>query len=347
MSEKQTEEQINRRKFLKAAAVTAVAATATGTAASLLNSQKSSTRPSVGQPPVGQPLTAAIAKTDQTDDLLTQMAALRAENARLQADLELAQYRLTTQETAVAETDTAVQSIATELDAAHQQIGILAGLVALYEQLDDADVSAILEEGLASVSAVIADAIDDLPGLSEGLAWGRQALTELDDHIPLLENGRSWLENQTDKMHRYYTAVEALLETAVEQVGPFLQMFNEWVQKILKWLPFNLGERTITIMDALTTLLLETPSTLTGLYTNVAQPLDVWLGSPDAEAPLRQNLIKPMQEQVLAKADTVAAKTAQVKMVYEEQMVRRVETAVVNHRQIQTLIQSYRQQYQI
>lgn len=342
MSEKQTEEQINRRKFLKAAAVTAVAATATGAGASLLNSQKSST-----QPAVGQPLTAAIAKTDQTDDLISQMAALQAENARLQADLELAQHRLTTQETAVGQTDTAVQSITTELGAANQQIGILAGLVALYEQLDDADVSTILEEGLASVSAVIADAVDDLPGLSDGLAWGRQALTELDDHIPLLENGRSWLENQTDKMHRYYTAVEALLETAVEQVGPFLQMFNEWVQKILKWLPFNLGERTITIMDALTTLLLETPSTLTGLYTNVAQPLDVWLGSPDAEAPLRQNLIKPMQEQVLAKADTVATKTAQVKMVYEEQMVRRVGTAVVNRRQIQTLIQSYRQQYQI
>ena len=342
MSEKQTEEQINRRKFLKVAAVTAVAATATGAGASLLNSQKSPTQPSLAQP-----LTAAISKTDQTEDLISQMAVLQAENARLQADLELAQHRLATQETAVGETDTAVQTISTELDAANQRIGILAGLVALYEQLDDADVSDILETGLESVSAVIADAVNDLPSLSDGLAWGRQALTELDDHIPLLETGRSWLDDQTDKMNRYYTAVEALLETAVEQIGPFLQMFNEWVQKILKWLPFNLGQRTITITDALTDLLLETPSTLTGLHTNVAQPLDVWLGSPDVEAPLRQNLITPMREQVLAKADMVSAKTAQVKTVYEEEMVRRVGTAVVNRRQIQTLIQSYRQQYQI
>lgn len=341
MSEKQTEEQINRRKFLKGAAVTAVAATTVGSGAALLNSQKS-------QPPSssGQPLTAAIAKTDQTD-LISQMAALQAENARLQADLELAQYRLATQETAVTETDTAVQTMSTKLDAANQHIGILAGLVALYEQLDDADVSSILEDGLESVSVVIADAVDNLPALSDGLAWGRQALTELDDQIPLLENGRTWLDNQTDTMHRYYTTVEALLETAVEQVGPFLQMFNEWVQKILKWLPFNLGERTITIMDALTTLLLEMPSMLTGLHTNVVQPLDVWLGSQDVEAPLRQNIIKPMQEQVLAQADTVVTKTTQVKTVYEEQMVRRVGTAVTNRQQIQTLIQSYRQQHQI
>ena len=73
------------------------------------------------------------------------MAALQAENVRLQADLELAQHRLATQETAVGETDTAVQTMSTELDAANQQIGILAGLVALYEQLDDADVSDILK----------------------------------------------------------------------------------------------------------------------------------------------------------------------------------------------------------
>ena len=50
MSEKQTEEQINRRKFLKVAAVTAVAATATGAGASLLNSQKSPTATITGQP---------------------------------------------------------------------------------------------------------------------------------------------------------------------------------------------------------------------------------------------------------------------------------------------------------
>lgn len=337
MSEKHAEEQINRRKFLKAAAVTAVAATATGAGASLLNSQKTAT----------QPLTATIQKSGSADELVAQLAALQAENARLQADLELANYRLAAQETAVGETDTAVQTMSTELETANQRIGALAGLVALYEQLDDVDLSAILEEGLASVSAVVADVVDDLPSLDEGLAWGRQALTELDDHIPLLENGRSWLDDQTDKMHRYYTAVEALLETAVDQIGPFLQMFNEWVQKILKWLPFNLGQRTSTIMDALTTLLLETPTTLAGLYSNLADPLDVWLGRPDAEAPLRQNLINPMREQVLAKAGTVAVKTAQVKQVYEEAVVRQVETAVTARQQIKTLIQSYRQQHQI
>ena len=343
MSENNADEQINRRKFLKVAAVTAVAATATGAGASLLNSQKAQP-----QAPLTQPFTSVpLPQNGDSADLITQMAALQAENARLQADLELATHRLSSQETAVTETDTAVQAMSVELDAANQRIGVLAGLVALYEQLDGVDMSDLLQEGLETVSDAISDAVDDLPSLSESIELGQEILTELDDHIPLLENGRTWLGTQTDKMQRYYTAVESLLETAVDEIGPFLQMFNEWVQKILKWLPFSLGERTSTIMDALTNLLLETPPTLTGLHNNVAQPLDVWLAGDNEEMPLRKNVILPIREQVLTKANSMVTKTAQVQTVYEEKMVRRVGTTVAARDQIKTLIQTYRQQHQI
>ena len=40
------------------------------------------------------------------------------------------------------------------------------------------------------------------------------------------------------------------------------------------------------IGDALTNLLLETPPTLTGLHSNVAQPLDVWLVGDNHHAPV-------------------------------------------------------------
>ena len=44
MSDKQFDEQVNRRKFLKVAAVTAVAATTTGAGAALLNSRQKELR---------------------------------------------------------------------------------------------------------------------------------------------------------------------------------------------------------------------------------------------------------------------------------------------------------------
>jgi hypothetical protein len=58
----------------------------------------------------------------------------------------------------------------------------------------------------------------------------------------------------------------------VEAAGPFLQMINDWFAGIKKWLPFGMGETAVTVMQSITTLLIETPANVTGLNTNISQP---------------------------------------------------------------------------
>ena len=342
MNDEYAQKPVDRRHFLKAVTITAVAATATGTGAALL---KSRSAPAV-TPPVVPPIVQTIADgSEQIADLLAQLAAAQAENSRLQTNLAAAQRQLDVQMSDNA--DTAVQAMSVELDAANEQIGLLAGLVALYEQLDAVDITDWVEAGVDTVTTAITELVDDLPSLRDGVARGQEALAALDEHIPLLENGRSWLTQQTDKLQTYFASVETLLATAVDRAGSFLQMFSDWVQNILKWLPFGLGQKTSAIMDAMTNLLLETPDTISGLHTHIAAPLDVWLGRNGAEAPLRQNIIKPLQEQVLAKATHVAEKTSRIQAIYRENVARPVAMAVTNRRQIHTLITSYRRQNQI
>ncbi len=339
-------ETVNRRGFLKAAAVTAVAATTTGAGAAFLRkSNQSATAITVPPaPPVAQTL---VTGNEQIPELLAQLAAAQAENARLQADLESARRRWEVIDRANGESDAAVNAMSVELDDANTRIGVLAGLVSLYEQLESVDVTDWIEDGVTAVSEVISDLTDDLPSLSEGLEHGWQALAELDEQIPLLQNGRAWLEHQTDKLQGYFDSVEQLLETAVDRLGPFLQMFNQWVQDILKWLPFGLGQKTSAIMDAITNLLQETPHTISGLQTNVSEPLDTWLGKNEGEIPLRQNIITPLQERVLTKAGQIAEKSNQVHTSYQENVARRWETAVIHRQQIQNLIHTYRQQHKL
>ena len=344
MSEEYHDRPVDRRGFLKALTVTAVAATATGAGAALLSSPR---RPATTIVPSASLATPMAVAGDQATDLLAQLAAVQAENIRLQAALEAAQRRLAAQEQADGAADSTLQAMSVELDAAHGRIGLLAGLVALYEQLDEANVADWLEDGVTAVTDAITELVADLPGLDEGVILGQQALAQLDDHIPLLENGRAWLSNQAGKIAAYFEGVETVLATAVEQAGPFLQMFNEWAQNILSWLPFGLGQRTSAVMEALTALLLETPYTVSGLQTNVAEPLAVWLGEAGDEAPLRQNLIKPMREQLLAQAEQVAGKTWQTHSLYQEKLARPLDTAVANQRQVRQLIAAYRQQHNV
>ena len=166
-------------------------------------------------------------------------------------------------------------------------------------------------------------------------------------HIPLLQNGRAWLDNQLNKVEEYYETVKGLLETAVEAAAPFLEMLNQWFQDILKWLPFGIGNQAAQVMQSLTDLLAETPHTLSGLDTNIAQPLDVWLVGEGEKTPLQHGVIEPLRTNVMQKANEVIAQAQQVQTTYQARLAEPGQTAVDNQRVVRDLIVQYRQQNQI
>lgn len=347
---------VSRRSFLKGAAVTAIAATATGAAAARLTQSKPVVETVIHTAPLNEAVTADLptavaAANNDPADLLARLAAQKAENVRLQAALEAAQQQLAAlQQTNADESATAGavnESLTMELESANEHIGLLAGLIALYEQLDDVELDTLLENGMNSVSDSVAALLDDVPDLEAGVALGAAALDDVEAHIPLLENGRNWLDHQTGKLQLYFSAVEKVLEKMVDRVGDFLEMLQTWFEGVQKWLPFNVGQRAIEVMETITILLAETPHTISGLTTNVTEPLDVWVGAEGEEAPLKRNVLKPMRENVLAKTSRAVEKARQVETVYHTQLDDPVKTAVSRQKTVRRLIADYRQAHQI
>lgn len=341
--------EINRRGFLKAAAVTAVAATATGTGAALIKQANQSAATTITTAPAAPTLSVPpLTVNNAGAESFAQLASVQADNIRLQAALDAANRQLASLQQHDANAQATNQSIQTELAAANEQIGVLAGLVALYEQLEEVDLDAVLANGLTAVNESLATLLDDIPTLEEGLAAGQLALAEVEEHIPVLENGRVWLDGQLGKLETYFQQVEYLLIDAVEAVGPFLQMLEEWFTGIKKWLPFGIGERATNIMQSITTLLIETPGTVSGINNNIAQPLDVWLAKDDQnEIAFKNKLIKPMRENVMAKTSETLTKARQVETTYTANLKEPLETAVANKQSVRELITNYRDQYRI
>ncbi|MCB8984220.1 MAG: hypothetical protein H6659_10380 [Ardenticatenaceae bacterium] len=338
-----------RREFLRTAAMTTMAAAATGIGATVLARRTTAVAPPVPIAPVTvSPATQAVLSSpDDLAELFRKLAAAQAENMRLQAELDAAQRSLQAMQATDGSQSAQAEALAAELAKKNEQISVLGGLVGLYEQLDDVDVSALVEEGLTAMSASLEGLVSKSPLLVEGVAAGQQALAELEGHIPLLENGRGWLESHQNRLQTYFSALEELLADAVEKVGPFLEMVNQWFQDLRKWLPFNLGERAATVMEAATNLLNETPHTISGLATNVAEPLDLWLAKDGDDVRLSRQIIKPIREQVLDQAQIVAAETTQVQTTYQERLLAPWETAVSQRRLVQDLITQYRQEHQV
>lgn len=343
------EQAISRRGFIKGAAITALTAGTVGAgAASLMNQQGAQT--AVSQAPIIQsaPVAAAPAANTTNAELIGQLAQAHADNTRLQTQLSALQQRLDVLQGNNTSEKLTTESLTVQLDHANEQLGIFAGLVALYEQLDGVKVGDLLENGLTAVSSSITNLLDDLPDLEEGIQLGQVALDDFEAQLPLLENGRLWLKQHVDQLRQRYGAIEAILAATVERAGDFLEMLQTWFASVRKWLPFNMGERAANVMETITALVMEAPHTVNGMVTNLSEPLDILLAKEAGqEHPVQSKLVRPIREQVLTKGNTAVAKARNLNDAYTAELAEPVKTAVAQQQQIKQLIVEYRQQHSL
>jgi len=192
------EQGLDRRGFLKAAALTAVAATATGTGAALLFDLEKASPPiitSVDALPPATTIQTAVQPGADSSELMARLAAAQAENLQLKSQLGAVQRQLEASQnlTGANPADEAAQIQLEEANAqiSHLsgQVGVLGGLVALYEQLEGVDLGAAASNGIASVSGALDDLFQNVPSVEEGLLAGQQALAEFEAQVPLVDNG--------------------------------------------------------------------------------------------------------------------------------------------------------------
>lgn len=343
-------EPVNRRGFLKGAALVTAAAVTGGGAAALLNRRPGATtitavEPPTPLPPIATPRTVTIGGNNQ--ELMAQLAAAQADNMRLQAELAAAQSRLDALEAAGSDSAQVNAALQEELAAANNHAGLLAGLVALYEDLDQLDLGDAVQNGLGTVGEVLEELTGRVPFLEEGLASGAAALDEFDAELPALVAGRDWLANQVDRLESFYQAAEQVLANVLEAAGDFFEMLADWFADVLKWVPFGMGERAAEVATALTTLLTETPNTIEGLRRNVADPLDPWLTHDGEDLAVRRKMVKPLREQALAPAGELAGGVRRTQEVFQADLAEPVETVAARRKLIKDVIVQYRELHQV
>jgi len=357
MTEKVDERMVSRRNFMRNLAISALAATTAGTSAALISNEwkKTSVSPAIinelqavpASIPAVRSAQTVISAPRDTSKLLARLARSQAENMRLQAALEATQRDFESLDVTNSGNRSATEDLSIQLAGANEQIGALSGLVALYEMLDEVDVTETMQNGLAFVSDSINDLVDQTPTLSEGIALGQQALVEVEEHLPRLEDGRVWMEAQANKLGAFYDTIEVVLRGVLNSMGSFLDLVENWFSGVRKWLPFGIDDKAATVVNALSELVAETPQTISGLDSYIAKPLDVWLAREDNSPRLQRTLIKPMREQVLAEASETIKRAESVKSTYQEQLALPIETTLTNRNSVRQQIVNYRQQHQV
>lgn len=338
---------ISRRGFMKTALAAAAGATAATTGIHWWQTQKAETVISTLPNPLSSlPHTPIPVSSAQTDQLFSQLVTTQAENLHLQTELAAAHRQIAQLQNQQPPMDL-LQTMQGELDQAHQQTTVLAGLVSLYEQLEQTQLDEAVQQGLTTVQGAFSNFMQNLPTVRQALEAGQQALAELESQIPFLESGRQWLGQHLTQLTEDYNFAEAVLTAAVEQIGNFLEMVLAWFQGILKWLPFGLGDQAAQVVAALTKLLGETPNTIAGLRVNVSQPLDLWLAEEEGKKRIHSRLIAPVRERTIVSANGLLVGLEELQANYEMALNVPAQTTLHTRRLLRQQIEQYRTEHQL
>jgi chromosome segregation ATPase len=343
---------IDRREFLKAAGLTAVVASTAGAAAAMLVEQNNMTL----LPPPKIP-TAALesSQTGHLANLVSDLMRAQIENARLRTELKSTERKLELstlsqdgQEGQVAKTlQSQLDESTSQNNALTTKVTVLAGLLALYEQLENVDLSTIAEEGVSSVEEFLGDIVDQVPTAQEGLLIGQQAMDQLESEIPALESGRQWLVEQFNAIGDRFDGLELTLRNSVKASGTTLQLLGEWFQSLLKWLPFGIGDSAAATMDNISQLLDEILNTEQGLDLKLVTALDNLLDQDGEVTALQSQVINPVRDQAIAPAKKVINQTAELQTVLESDLIDPLTLATGQRNDYRELIAAFRQSHQV
>ncbi|HSH01422.1 MAG TPA: hypothetical protein VLL52_02815 [Anaerolineae bacterium] len=342
---KQEQSRVNRREFLKVAGLTAMAATATGTGAAVVQQKlKDPTTVASAIPPSLPILQNPVGANPQIGDLLTRVTALQAENMQLRAQLNQTQTSLTTWQKSSSDHSQTTQTLQIELNDAYVQLGVLSGLLSLYERLDNTNFDETVVAGLTTVNDAIAAWQELVPDVDEALVAGHTALNNLEAHLPSLQTGVSWLDGIVTHLETYMQNIETALAAAVEVTAPIVDMIQQWFTQVLDWLPFGLGQQAKGIMGGVTALLGVIPSVTQGLKRNISQPLRIWLGSDEEEGtPLQRDIVTPLRTKSLMKAKSAVVQGTAVSETYKSSLADPVAATQLSRQAIQATIAQYRE----
>lgn len=343
------QDSLSRRGFLKAAVLTTAAAATVGTGAAVLTQEAQTTATISSGTGVVSAVPATIAPVLQNPNTTQEMAQLAAENMRLRTELDAANRRIISLEEAQSAPHSQLEATRLELGAANQQVSVLAGLVALYEQLENVDLGEQLEAGLESMGETLGELTDELPTLADGLALGQDILAQFEADVPLLDNGRLWLQNHLAQLGELYALIGEVLEEAVDRTEPLLDMLKRWFDEVLKWLPFGMGNTAVQVMAGISSLIEETPRTLQGVDINIGQPLDAWLApeTGETEAPVVRKVIHPLREKTLSPTAVAVQKIGQTKTTYQTELEEKVRPVLADRRAVRELIDVYRAKHEV
>ncbi|MBN1121340.1 MAG: hypothetical protein JXJ17_09680 [Anaerolineae bacterium] len=303
-----------RRQFITRLVLGSAAALAVGGSAALIYDRKRrDEEPQVVILPNEEGGEPSAELLEQLGVLDYDLIAMTAERDQLISDLDQKQKEL--------------DAAQADLNAAQATLSEYAGLIDLWQQLDDIGIDSLIAAGLASVSLTLSNVMSLISLLSAGLESGREVIDNFLASLPGPSDGIKWLKTQVTALAESIDWVVEQVQKAVDPVQPVARQIANFVVWVLDRLPFGIGAKAKDGLEAMQDLISDLPDLVEGVNDSVLDPLADWFGD-DEKVSLVGILINPVEKKVVEPSDEVVTGVSDFEDTYLDKLVTPIDNAL-------------------
>lgn len=208
-------------------------------------------------------------------------------------------------------------------------------LLKLYQQLEAVGIDQLLASALAAVGVPLLAIQNVRLALMTGVGLAARVLQDVEDHLPLVAAGLDWLQQQVNTLANGIRAFQTAL--AVSADTPTTKAISDFISQLLDMLPFGAGQNIKLALQAMGEVFNRLPDLLNNVSAMVIEPVRAWVGT-NQQGGLRETLLRPIRDQVLAPAQQIVANAENLNGIYNQQLAQPVQSALEQRAKVRTEI---------
>jgi hypothetical protein len=224
---------------------------------------------------------------------------------------------------------------------ASEEMATLQILLDLYEMMDRVGLDRLLLTALTAMGISVEGLRTGALALRAAVDFIAGVIDRFESIVPQILAGIEAAEGFLKTIDRHIDELERLIGDVLEEAAPLTQAVDRFVQKLLGYLPFGLGERIQQAAQEMAAVIGLLPMGVRVLREQLFSPIRAWFPTDDA-ADMRALLFAPTRSELLDPARTLLDDLISFADRWDEELSGPIREALAQREEVRTQIAQYR-----
>jgi hypothetical protein len=226
------------------------------------------------------------------------------------------------------------------------QVAALQTLLTLYEMMDRVGLDRLIITAILAIGFSVEGLKGGATALRNGLDLISTLLDRFEAVVPRIIAGIQAAEEVVQTVNRQIQRLEEMFGAVLQETAPFTEAVDQFVQTLLGYLPFGIGERISKTLQGMGEVVGFLPATARLLGDQLLTPMRTWFPK-EGEGDLRTALFAPTRTEVLEPARSLLDNVVYLAEQWNQELSKPIEDAVAQRHAVRLQIAEYKREHNI